>query len=1069
MNVHERCGTLRRALVTQILCRFALCAAALFLSGRVPARAAAADESDAPRVIAPVPVQDDANLHDVQFVDERIGWAVGDHGVIWRTDDGGRAWQLLPCPADCALRGVCFLSDRVGWIVGGATMPFTRLGVGIVIGTTDGGRTWTELSHGRLPQLHSVRFFSLTEGVLVGEGTAEFPTGVITTHDGGKTWHAVEGARRSGWRAGDFLSPEVGVAAGLDGSVARVDGKLVDVRAGGFGPRGLYGVKLAGDDTGWIVGDGAIVLRTINRGVVWQSPPSPLPEEAAEIFNFRTVAVRGEKLWIAGAPGSVVWHSPDAGQTWHARPTGQTAPIERLCFHSDETGWAVGALGSILRTDDGGNSWRVLRAGNRRAALLSLQARAGEISFPVLAKEAGELGYRSVVVLPLQGAEEGAATLPPEFDLCLNDAVLSAGASHGSIGWQFPLAIPGLDRDAEKLIADWMRRTEGRFQQAFYGNLVCQIRTWRPTVIVVDQPAPGDAAGSALATAVIEAVRQAADPACFPAHHELAGLAPWKTSRVFARLPSGSGGDFVIQAHESLHRLHSTVGTIAASASSRLVPVDAESPETEAFRLVAPARESGQAEAAELALADFFTGISVGPDARRQLTPLSAEIDERALRLAERDRNFRALLKQRTNSATHGGELLAMLRSSTCGADSATSSLLLATLADAYRRNGQWELAEAAFVELVERYPNEAATFDAMRWLLQYWTGAELTYQRFRGGAARKNRLEFRSAPVSETIQRALDLTQSDPKTRDPIDVVSAENPGRIVNQTGRLRIDATQDWVDLQLKDQRQRALRMAALIRRRSPTLFRSPEVQLPLAALLRQSGLTALPADKPARLPPGSKHEPLAESAVPVLDRPTQQTVNCAATTERPQLDGLLSDACWQQAVEIPLSPESGPLAGDAPHAFVLTAHDAQYLYFAISVPRERGVRTDGAVGLGRKHDQDLSPFDRVALCLDVDRDFVTWYTIEIDQRGCVAESCSGDSAWNPTMYIATDADDERWRIEGAIRFSELVPRPPQAGEQWNLAILRTVPAVRLESWSHPAAVRPRPETFGVLRFQ
>jgi len=69
----------------------------------------------------------------------------------------------------------------------------------------------------------------------------------------------------------------------------------------------------------------------------------------------------------------------------------------------------------------------------------------------------------------------------------------------------------------------------------------------------------------------------------------------------------------------------------------------------------------------------------------------------------------------------------------------------------------------------------------------------------------------------------------------------------------------------------------------------------------------------------------------------------------------------------------------------------------------------------------------------------------------------------------MYIATDADDERWRIEGAIPFSELVPRPPKAGEQWNLAILRTVPAVRLESWSHPAAVRPRPETFGVLRFQ
>jgi hypothetical protein len=147
----------------------------------------------------------------------------------------------------------------------------------------------------------------------------------------------------------------------------------------------------------------------------------------------------------------------------------------------------------------------------------------------------------------------------------------------------------------------------------------------------------------------------------------------------------------------------------------------------------------------------------------------------------------------------------------------------------------------------------------------------------------------------------------------------------------------------------------------------------------------------------------------------------------------------------------------------------AHDAQYLYFAISVPRARGVRKDGLVGLGRRHDQDLSSFDRVALCFDVDRDFVSWYTIEIDQRGCVAESCWGDSSWNPTMYIAADADEDHWRVEGAIPFSELVPRPPQAGEGWGLAITRTIPAVRLESWSHPAALRPRPESFGVLRFQ
>ena len=231
----------------------------------------------------------------------------------------------------------------------------------------------------------------------------------------------------------------------------------------------------------------------------------------------------------------------------------------------------------------------------------------------------------------------------------------------------------------------------------------------------------------------------------------------------------------MIQKHETLPHIELTVATVAASAASRLVPVDAEASETEAFRLVAPTRESGSADPAELALADFSTGLSVGPHARRPLTA-AVEIDEQALRQAEHDRNFRAILKQRTKTPSHGAELLAMLRTSMQGTDRTTASLQLANLADAYRRNGQWELAEAAFVELVDRYPNEPATLDAMRWLLHFWTG-ELTYQRFRLPEAQKERLEFRSTPVAETIQQAIDLARSDPKTREPMEQVSAEDP----------------------------------------------------------------------------------------------------------------------------------------------------------------------------------------------------------------------------------------------------------------------------------------------------
>src|SRR6185436_11424105 len=93
----------------------------------------------------PSPREDDAQLHDIQFVSSRLGWAVGDHGVIWHTRDGGAHWELQTSNVTCTLSSVCFLTDRVGWAAGGATMPFTRLSSGVLLQTTDGGKSWRSL------------------------------------------------------------------------------------------------------------------------------------------------------------------------------------------------------------------------------------------------------------------------------------------------------------------------------------------------------------------------------------------------------------------------------------------------------------------------------------------------------------------------------------------------------------------------------------------------------------------------------------------------------------------------------------------------------------------------------------------------------------------------------------------------------------------------------------------------------------------------------------------------------------------------------------------------------------
>ena len=57
---------------------------------------------------------------------------------------------------------------------------------------------------------------------------------------------------------------------------------------------------------------------------------------------------------IAGSPGTRVLHTPDAGGTWQSFPTPTTVPLGAICFIDDDHGWAVGAMGTILATNDGG-------------------------------------------------------------------------------------------------------------------------------------------------------------------------------------------------------------------------------------------------------------------------------------------------------------------------------------------------------------------------------------------------------------------------------------------------------------------------------------------------------------------------------------------------------------------------------------------------------------------------------------------------------------------------------------------------------------------------------------------
>ncbi|MBS1913041.1 MAG: hypothetical protein JST22_13725 [Bacteroidetes bacterium] len=100
--------------------------------------------------------------------------AVGDHGIVIRSTDGGDHWQRLSTPTDRALWGVHFTDAMHGVAVGDS---------GIILRTSDGGTTWMPVPTGVQLGLRRVVFPTPSIGFAVGYFGV-----ILKTIDGGLTW-----------------------------------------------------------------------------------------------------------------------------------------------------------------------------------------------------------------------------------------------------------------------------------------------------------------------------------------------------------------------------------------------------------------------------------------------------------------------------------------------------------------------------------------------------------------------------------------------------------------------------------------------------------------------------------------------------------------------------------------------------------------------------------------------------------------------------------------------------------------------------------------------------------------
>jgi len=192
----------------------------------------------------------DAILVRAVFSRSGRGWAFGEGGSIYATQDAGDTWIKLRSPTRRLLLGGFFVDNDRGWIVGaGAT----------IIQTSDGGDTWYQST---LPQVEKSVRFTATSFVDNRKGWAVGSAGnVYSTDNGGRTWQRQESTVTVDLFDVKFVDAQEGWAVGAEGTIIHTSdgGQHWTTERSGTG-HPLERVFFTNRNRGWAVGFGGTVV-----------------------------------------------------------------------------------------------------------------------------------------------------------------------------------------------------------------------------------------------------------------------------------------------------------------------------------------------------------------------------------------------------------------------------------------------------------------------------------------------------------------------------------------------------------------------------------------------------------------------------------------------------------------------------------------------------------------------------------------------------------------------------------------------------------------------------------------
>lgn len=241
----------------------------------------------------------DIVVNDLYFIDENIGFAVSNYGVIMKTFDGGNLWLPGQSPTENDLNAVWFINESVGFVAGNEC--FYK--------TTTGGDIWYQVTG--LVNYNFKDIVFCTESI----GFVYANNNLYRTTDAGETWSSV------------YLDINTTILD-LQFIPNSAIGYIMTYKAGMYTSSTLY--------------------KTTNNGQNWNVVYDFSPTLSSVYFTDENTG------YVAG---DYYRKTTDGGQTWNPFTINDANPtIRDLYFKDSQNGIALSEY-QILRTYDGAQTW----------------------------------------------------------------------------------------------------------------------------------------------------------------------------------------------------------------------------------------------------------------------------------------------------------------------------------------------------------------------------------------------------------------------------------------------------------------------------------------------------------------------------------------------------------------------------------------------------------------------------------------------------------------------------------------------------------------------------------------